>query len=360
MAAGNSRVQIASEQDPKPATGRPRVALFALGGTIASAAGSGSRGADVTLTPEELVATIPGLGEIATIEARSLRQVPSGDLTMSDALEVAQAIRTASAQGFNGAVVTQGTDTLEEVAFVLDSVVDASITVVVTGAMRNASLPGSDGPANLLAAVRVATDPSAGGMGALVVFNDEIHAARFVRKRGTTTTATFGSPLTGPLGVVVEDRVSVFVRPRGRILVHLPDDPPARRVALVPIGFDDAGDLLEAAGRAAFDGIVVAAFGAGHVPRRLVPVLRDLNDRVPVVIASRTFAGDMLASTYSYPGGEMDLRAAGLTFAGAYDAIHARVLVQLLLMAGASRSDITRAFAAGLTQDGTLSFGSPA
>lgn len=286
-----------------------------------------------------------------------MRTVPSGDLTMSDAVAVAEAVRLALAEGASGAVVTQGTDTLEEVAFILDLLLDVDAPVVVTGAMRNASLPGADGPSNLLSAVRVAADESARGMGTLVVFNDEIHAARFVRKRSTTSTATFGSPLTGPLGVVVEDRVSVFVRPRGRVLIRLPATAPLRRVALIPIGFDDSGDMLDAAATMSCDGVVVAAFGAGHVPRRLVPALRALDHRIPVVIASRTFAGDLLASTYSYPGGEMDLRAAGLMFAGAYDAVHARILLALLLMAGAPRAEIARAFAMGLTHDGTLTFG---
>ena len=108
----------------------------------------------------------------------------------------------------------------DAVAFVLDLLVPSELPIVLTGAMRNSSLPGSDGPANILDAVRVAASADAYGYGALVVFNNEIHAARFVRKRHATSTSTFGSPLTGPVGYVVEDRVRVRV-PGGELQVTL-------------------------------------------------------------------------------------------------------------------------------------------
>lgn len=323
---------------------RPAISLFALGGTIASATHEGSEGARVGLTGEDLLAAVPGLGSIARIRVESFRQVPSGDLRMRDILELVAAIRAELARGAEGIVVTQGTDTLEEVAFVLDLLLKTDVPVVVTGAMRNSSLPGADGPANLQAAVRVAASPKAHGNGALVVFNDEIHAARFVRKRHTTSTATFGSPLTGPIGYVVEDRVRMMLRVPGRVFVDLPPEPKDARVGLIPIVFDDDGSSLSPAATAPYQGVVVAAFGAGHVPARLAPILQRLNERVPVVVASRTVAGDMLQETYAYPGGEMDLLSRGLIFANAYDALHARVLLQLLLMAGADRAAIAKAF----------------
>jgi L-asparaginase len=332
----------------------PRVDLFALGGTIASVSKPGDTGADVGLTGEDLVGDLPALGAIASLHVRSLQQVPSGDLTMADVLVLADEIGKSIAAGARGVVVTQGTDTLEEVAFALDMIIDSEAPIVVTGAMRNSSLPGADGPANVSAAVAVAASEAARGLGAVVVLNDEIHAARFVRKRQTTSTATFGSPLTGPLGEVVENRVRVYLRPPGRLTIRLPSSRPAVKVALVTVTLDDEGALLSSEALGSYQGAVVAAFGAGHVPRQLVPRLRALNERMPVVVATRTFGGEMLRSTYAYPGGEMDLLAQGLVFAGAYDALHARVLLQLLLMAGADRDLIARTFSHGMTNVGHM------
>ena len=333
---------------------RPRIDLFALGGTIASVSKPGAAGADIGLTGEDLVGALPALGAIASVDVHSLKQVPSGDLTMADVLALADEIDKSIAEGARGVVVTQGTDTLEEVAFALDLLIDSEVLIVVTGAMRNASLPGADGPANVTAAVAVAASEAARGLGAVVVLNDEIHAARFVRKRHTASTATFGSALAGPLGEVVENRVRIFVRPPGRLTIKLPLPRPLVKVALLPVTLGDEGDLISTAALSSYQGAVVAAFGGGHVPRRLVTRLRTLNDLMPVVIASRTFGGEMLRSTYAYPGGEMDLLAQGLIFAGAYDALHARVLLQLLLMAGAGRDLIARTFDEGMTHGGHL------
>ena len=106
--------------------------------------------------------------------------------------------------GAHGVVVTQGTDTMEETAFLVDCLWDDDAPFVFTGAMRNPTLPGADGPANLTAAIRTAAVDAARGRGAMVVFNDEIHAARFVRKTHSTSPAAFRSPDAGPIGHVVE------------------------------------------------------------------------------------------------------------------------------------------------------------
>ena len=177
----------------------PAVVIFTLGGTIASVADPGGA-AEVRLSGTELLAAVPQVGAAAQVEVRSFRQVPSGDLTLADVVALAGEIRRSIGAGADGVVVTQGTDTLEETSYALDLLLDGDAPVVLTGAMRSASLPGADGPANLVAAVRVAASREACGLGVLVVLNDEIHAARFVRKRHTTSTASFGSPLAGCSG----------------------------------------------------------------------------------------------------------------------------------------------------------------
>ncbi len=250
------------------------------------------------------------------------------------------------AGGATGVVVTQGTDTLEETAFLADLVWPHPEPLVLTGAMRNPTLAGADGPANLLAAARVAAAPAARGLGALVAFHDEVHAARWARKTHSTNTAAFVSPNAGPLGHVVEGEVRVLTRPqrlppvtgvdRGRL--------DTVRVALLTVTLDEDADHLAHLFRGR-DAVVVAGFGVGHVPSALAPVLGELAERVPVVLTSRTGAGSVLRHTYGAVGSETDLQRRGLINGGLLDPYKAKVLLRLLLAAGADRAGIAAAFA---------------
>ena len=334
-----------------------KVVLFTLGGTIASTPAAG--GVVPRLSGADLLTSVPGLDRAGLeVKVHDFRQVPSSSLTIGDILDLAVAIREQVGAGADGVVVSQGTDTIEETVFLLDLLYGGEAPVVFTGAMRHPMLAGADGPANLLAAVTVAASPQARGLGCLVVFGDEIHAARFVRKAHTTSITAFISPPTGPLGVVAEGRPVVLTRPvRRPALPALPAaGPPAGRpggaapardirTGLVTMVLGDDGTLLDAAaGR--FDGLVVAGYGAGHVPEVLVARLGDLAQRIPVVLASRTGAGMVLTRTYGYPGSELDLRDRGLIGAGFLDPIKARLLLHVLLVSGAARPQIAAAFAA--------------
>jgi len=320
-------------------TGRPRVAVFALGGTIASSAGPGEA-ATVQLTGPDLIRGLPEAAAMADLSVHSVAMVPSGDLRLPDLLGLVPQVAKAVESGVDGVVVTQGTDTLEETSYAFELLTALDAPVVFTGAMRNSSLPGSDGPANLLAAIAVAASPQARGLGTVVVFNDEIHASRHVRKRHTSSTATFGSPLTGPLGYVTEGRVRVLLRPNGRLHVRVPPGGPDVRVAQVAVSFDDDGGLIEAVPSLGYRGLVLAAFGGGHVPSWTVPILVRVASQIPVVLASRTAAGEGLTGTYAYPGSETDLISHGLIPGGSLDATHAGVLLRLLVMAGAERGEL--------------------
>jgi L-asparaginase len=145
-----------------------------------------------------------GRNPAAAHRRRRANSPASPSLTPGNLVDVARTIEEGFASGFDGAVVIQGTDTIEESAFILDLLIGGEKPVVVTGAMRGADAPGADGPANLLAAARVATAPEARGLGTLAVLNYDIHAARFVQKSHTTLPSAFSSPLVGPLGAVVE------------------------------------------------------------------------------------------------------------------------------------------------------------
>ena len=321
----------------------PKVRVFSLGGTISST-GSGEEGVKPTLTGEALVADVPRIAEVADVSAVSFRQAPSGELTVRDLAGLASEVERCVDEGASGVVVTQGTDTIEETSFALDLLVDREAPVVVTGAMRNPTLPGADGPANLLASIQVAASEAARSLGAVVVLNDEIHAARFVRKTHTQNPATFRSDPVAPIGWVSEGRIRIALRPGSRRGIKLPENPPDHPVALLTIALGDDGRLLSAVEPQGYSGLVVETMGGGHVPSVMVDAMQDLAGKMPVILASRTGSGEVLRSTYGFPGSEMDLLSRGLICAGPLDGLKARMLLTLLLTSGKTREQIPQAF----------------
>lgn len=316
------------------------VAVISLGGTIAMTAQTDG-GATPTLSADDLIAAVPGLADTGIhVEVRDFRSLPGASLSFSDLLELAATIETLAV---DGVVVTQGTDTIEETAYLLDLVTTGDMPIVVTGAMRNASMAGADGPANVLAAIRTAASTEARGTGCVVVFGEEIHAARWIRKTHATSPTAFTS-YPGPIGYVAEDRVRILARPDAAPTITPPSvTAPAVRTTVFTVGIGDDGTLLQVLGDH-IDGLVVAAFGAGHVPMACVDALTDLAKRMPVILATRTGSGPVLRQTYGFPGSESDLLARGLISGSTLDPVKARILLQLLLMTGADRDQILQAF----------------
>lgn len=308
-----------------------RIVLIACGGTIAGQADASGRFRPAGHAAELLarVAVPPGV-EVTTIDALT---VPSRAMSLGDVLQLVERVETlmADVQPPDGVVISQGTDTLEETAYLFALMCRARIPVVLTGAMRPGVVAGSDGPANLAAAIAVAAQVEAAALGPLVVFGDEIHAARWVTKVHTSRPAAFASPGAGPIGVVSEGRVRLWGAPSSPAWGR-PGELP-HRIELLTMTCGDDGRLAEAAGRYA-DGLVIAAMGGGHVPPAAADVLTELSQRIPVVLASRCAAGPVLTSTYRGVGAESDLIAQGLLPAGHLQPLKARLRLVVALALG--------------------------
>jgi L-asparaginase len=294
----------------------------------------GPKGAAPALGGAELLEALGGaIGDLA-VTATDVAAVPSAHLASRTVWRLGDQLARATAeQGLAGVVVTSGTDTLEEVAFLLDLLWRRPEPVVVTGGMRHPGLPGADGPANLRAAVVVAADPGARGLGVMVVLDDEVHAARCVTKTSTHRPSAFRS-VPGSLGWVVEDRLRLVLRPAGRPRVPPPQVDAAPRVALLTHALGDDGSAVRAVLASGVDGLVYEASGGGHVGPTVADALASAAAQVPVALASRTGGGPVLERTYDYIGSEQDLVRRGLLGAAWLPGRKARLLLEVLLAAG--------------------------
>lgn len=324
----------------------PTVVVLSLGGTIAMTSGDvdGQGGVRPALDAAALVAAVPDIAARADVRAHAVRSVPGASLSFDDLLGALAAARSEVDAGAAGIVVTQGTDTIEESAYFLDLVWDRPEPLVVTGAMRHPEQPGADGPANLLASVVVATSTAARERGVLVVLNDEIHAARQVRKTHSSALGAFTSPDTGPAGRVREGVADFFAPADRREPLPVPAGSRWPRVAVVETVLDEAGELLPLISEHTHDAVVISAFGVGHVSATMAERIGKLTASMPVTFASRTGAGGTFERTYGFPGSEADLLARGAIPAGRLDPRKARILLTLLLADGAPLDQIRAAF----------------
>ncbi|MDR1238013.1 MAG: asparaginase [Propionibacteriaceae bacterium] len=321
---------------------KPTIAFLSAGGTITSIRTAGAAGILPTLTAQDLLDTVPQAAEVAEIIAVQVSHQFSASFSYAELLRMIALARQHVADGAQGVVISQGTDSIEETSYFFDLLWDEEAPLVVTGAMRNPSQPGGEGPANLLASIQTAASPNTRGLGVLVVLNEQIQAARFVRKSHTFAASTFTSPVAGPLGWVVEGTPILHTSvPRFPALEPATELPP---VALVKSVLDDDGRLLRALLTLDYSGVVVEGMGGGHVPRSVVPAITELAAAMPVVLCSRTGAGEVLRHTYAFSGGEIELIREGVIPAGALDGLKARLLLAVLLSCGANRAEIAAEF----------------
>lgn len=323
-----------------------KIAVISLGGTISSTNKGGNRtGVESSMNADELISSIPQVSQFAEIEAIPFRMIGSTGLSFPDLFSLRDRIEELFLQGFDGAVVTQGTDTMEETSFFLNCVIKSDKPVVLTGAMRNPTLPSPDGPANLLASIQVAAAEQTMGLGTLVVMNDEIHHSKYVTKTHTSSLSTFRSFPLGPLGWVSEGKVRIALRPAAkRVIFDISPSSKEKEVAFYTVLTGDSGKLLTEISKLDYDGLVVEAAGGGHVVPVTIDTLTSIAQKIPVVLASRTRNGEILTKTYSFPGSEIDMIRRGLIPAGALNSLKARVLLYLLIRNGTSKQTIKRVF----------------
>jgi L-asparaginase len=307
-----------------------RVVIVTTGGTIASRP-SGS-GVVAAVSGEELIAAVPGLDAERPIEVHDLMRVNAYLLTVEDMLAVASAaIDAAARRDVDGVVVTHGTDTMEETAYLTDLLHEGQEPIVFTGAQRHADAALSDGPANLLDAVRIARSDVARGAGVVIAMQGRIDSARQATKVDTYALRAFGSFDAGPLGVVDTDGIRMTAAARRRS--GLPR-PAAMESGVVLIKLTAGTDalLLDAAGASGARAIVLECFGLGNANHAvLASVRRAVAEGVLVVVVSRCPAG-AVAPVYGNGGGH-DLAAAGAVFGGELTGPKARVLVMAALSA---------------------------
>jgi L-asparaginase len=324
-----------------------RVAIIFTGGTISMTHAAAGGGAVPTLSGADIAGSVPELAHRFEISNLDFGKFPGPHMTVARVLELRAMVENAL-QDHAGVVVSHGTDTLEESAFLLDLFHISDKPVVFVGAMRTRDEPSWDGPVNLLAACLVAASEQARGRGVMAVLNNTIHAASEVTKTSTGALDTFVSPECGPLGIVDLDE-PIFYRSAIQ-RYRLPDSalsaPPARVEMLAAHNGSD-GRLVDACVESGIRGLVVQAMGRGNVPPPMFAAIeRAIAADVAVLICSRCWGG-RAAPVYGYEGGGAKLRAAGAIYVPSLDAAKARLALSFLRGGNFSRGQIEHFFQTG-------------
>jgi L-asparaginase len=315
------------------------IGILFTGGTIAMRLDPSTGAAVPAMGAADILAEVPTLSTVSAIEVEDFSRLPGPHVTPEQMWKLAQRAATwLERPDIDGLVITHGTDTIEETAFLLDLVLTSAKPVVLCGAMRTMSDPSWDGPANLLSAARVAASSSGRGRGVLVVMDEQIISARDVRKVHTEASGSFGAPEFGPLGVLDAGRVVFRRAPMPRPTWADAQATPGLRVRSIDprvelvqayTGMTDAPVRAVAASGAR--GLALVAFGRGNVPPVIVPAIADLvRAGLLVTVSSRSVSG-RVAPRYGYDGGGLDLVRQGAILAGDLSGAKARLLQMVAL-----------------------------
>jgi L-asparaginase len=321
----------------------PHVCVITTGGTISMRYDAELGGAVPAVSGNELLGLVPGLEEVAGVELIEYSNQPSCHLTPEMMFEICTLARdTLARPDVDGVVVTHGTDALEETAYMADLMVDSPKGLVFTAAMRNNSEMGADGPRNILGSVRVATSPQVEGLGALVVFNGRVLAARDTIKMHSSNLDAFRSPMLGPVGNIDDDAVVIYRQSVVRQKIAPSRLEPSVELVRVYAGMDSA--MLQWSLERETRGLVIEAMGQGNVPPGMIPGIEAwlAADR-PVVLVSRCPEGRAL-DTYAYLGGGKQLHRMGVIFGEDLTGQKARVKLMLALGLTSDVEEIRRLF----------------
>jgi L-asparaginase len=304
---------IAAWVATSPAGALPRVHVLATGGTIAG----GSQGA---LQAKDLVALLPGLADVAELSMEDFSNIGSSRMTPELQFRLAERVRSHFAERSNlaGIVITHGTDSLEETAFLLDLLLPPGPPVVFAAAQRPPRESDTDGPRNLETAIRIAASEETRGLGVLVTLNDEIHAARDVRKTHSVAVNAFASPWAGPIGGLDAGRIYLYYKPARRLTLESSRVEP--RVELVSLYAGSDGSSIRHALESGARGVVVEVFGRGNLPPSVMDAVIEARRRsVAVVFTTRTGGGRVELSE--------DARRAGVLSGEDLDGLKARLVL---------------------------------
>jgi L-asparaginase len=307
--------------------------LLFTGGTISMQRDPVAGGNVPSHGGEALVGFAPGLDAISPYRIENWAKLPACHLGPDRLWALRERVREIIESGeVRGIVITHGTDTIEETAYLLARTLPPELPIAITGAMRTSSDEGWDGPRNLLDAASVAAGPESAGRGTMVVFHGQILSGETAVKTHATDVAAFSAPHAVPIGRVEAGRV-VYHAPPARDAGSLEAKGLGARVALVSLVIGDDGTQLDLA-RPEFDGVVVEAFGAGNMPPGAVPAVRRwLDEGKPVVLASRCARGEV-TPLYAFEGGGARTVALGAIPAGPRTPSQARLELALALSAG--------------------------
>lgn len=324
---------------------KKKVVVLSTGGTIASAPGNDGKNISGALPGEVLIQKIDLKADV-DLEVISVFQKPSNAITLTDLSTLREMCQTLiDRDDVCGIVVTHGTDTLEDTAYFLESTLDTNDTVlVVTGSQRVPHAMGTDAYTNLKAAIVVAASAKARNLGVLVVFNETIYSASFVKKVSSFQVNGFDAPGLGWLGLIDNGSVTVFQQP-ARQPTLCPAQPLAA-VEILTLYLGAGSAMLDAVATSGVQGIVLEALGRGHVPPDWMPAIqRAISAGITLLVCTSALHGAVHQS-YEFPGSLSDLEAAGVIAVSGVSARKARMRLALLLSRRVTdRAAIQRAFA---------------
>jgi L-asparaginase len=311
----------------------PKVAVLSTGGTIASKQDRVKGGYVPALSGEDLIAAVPAVKKIAQIQVEQISNIPSLDITPEIWVRLARRVNELLANPeIAGIVVTHGTSTLEETAYFLDLTTMSNKPVILVGAQRPASDPDSDGPRNLLDAIRVAIAPEAVNKGVMVVMNGQINAARDVTKMNTSQVETFRGLEFGQLGVVDVEKVRFYRAPLRRQTLAVDSGTQLGRVDIIMTYAGADGLLIRSMLREdSVQGLVIAGLGLGNVPASMFDAIQEARARgISVVISTRVPTGRIFPMSAN-KGSALALKGVGCVLADNLSPQKARILLMLAL-----------------------------